>query len=335
MVNVYYDNDADLSFLSGERIAIIGYGNQGRAQAQNMRDSGLNVIIGSRRNPDWDRAIQDGFEVYPINEAAERGSIIFLLIPDEIQPTVYEQEVKDKLSEGKALVFAHGYSIRYGFIVPPKHVDLLLLAPRVTGIDVRDRFISGHGVPAFVYVGQDASSKGKEKLLALAKAIGATYVGAMEISFAEETELDLFNEHWIAPMIKRTILLAYEVLVEEFGYNAEAVLMELYISGERADFLREFGKTGFYEEIKYHSPTSQYGTLSRASRVLPEEHKKTVRQIIKDIKTAAFAREWQLEQQKGFPIFNQLKELAFKHPINEAERHVRELVQIAVPEHKE
>lgn len=331
MVKVYYDNDADLSALEGETIAIVGYGNQGRSQAQNMRDSGLNVIIGSRRDPDWDSAVQDDFEVYPISEAAERGSIIFLLIPDEVQPIVYEQEVKEKLSAEKALVFAHGYSIRYGFIVPPQRVDLLLLAPRVTGIDVRDRFVSGHGAPAFVYVEQDASGKAKERLLALAKAIGATRAGAMEISFAEETELDHFNEHWIAPMMKRTILLAYEVLVEEFGYTPEAVLMELYISGERADFLRDFGKTGFYEEIKFHSTTSQYGTLSRAPRVLPDEAKKTIREIIKDIRTGVFAREWQSEQARGFPVFTKLKELALKHPINEAERRVKELVRIEKP----
>lgn len=331
MVKVYYDNDADLAVLAGETIAIVGYGNQGRAQAQNMRDSGLNVIVGSRRDADWDCAVQDGFEVYPISEAVECGSIIFLLIPDETQPTVYEREIEDKLSAGKTLVFAHGYSVHYGFLVPPQNVDLLLLAPRVTGIDVRERFVSGHGAPAFVYVEQDASGKAKERLLALAKATGATRAGAMEISFAEETELDHFNEHWIAPMIKRTILLAYEVLVEEFGYTSEAVLMELYISGERADFLREFGKTGFYEEIKFHSTTSQYGTLSRAPRVLPDEAKKTIREIIKDIRTGVFAREWQSEQARGFPAFNKLKGQAFKHPINEAERQVKELVRIEKP----
>lgn len=331
MVKVYYDNDADLSVLKGETVAIVGYGNQGQAQAQNMRDSGLNVIVGSRRDPDWDGAVQDGFEVCPISEAAERGSIIFLLLPDEMQPTVYEREIKDRLSAGKALVFAHGYSIHYGFVTPPEHVDLLLLAPRVTGIDVRDRFVKGHGAPAFVYAEQDASGRAKERLLALAKAIGATRAGAMEISFAEETELDHFNEHWIAPMIKRTILLAYEVLVEEFGYTPEAVLMELYISEERADFLREFGKTGFYEEIKFHSTTSQYGTLSRAPRVLPDEAKKTIREIIKDIRTGVFAREWQSEQARGFPAFNKLKGQAFKHPINEAERQVKELVRIEKP----
>ncbi len=331
MVKVYYDNDADLQALEGETITIVGYGNQGRAQAQNMRDSGLKVTVGSRRDPDWDRAVQDGFEVYPISEAVGRASIIFLLLPDEVQATVYEREVKDKLSAGKALVFAHGYSVHYGFVIPPKNVDLLLLAPRVTGVDVRDRFVKGHGAPAFVSVEQDASGKAKERLLALAKAIGATRVGAMEISLAEETELDHFNEHWTAPMMKRTILLAYEVLVEEFGYTPEAVLMELYISEERADFLREFARTGFYKEIKFHSTTSQYGTLSRAPRVLPDETKETIRGIVKDIREGIFAREWQLEQALGYPVFNKLKELAFKHPINEAERQLKEVVKIENP----
>lgn len=328
MVKVYYDSDADLSVLKGETIAIVGYGNQGRAQAQNMRDSGLNVIVGSRRDPDWDQAVQDGFEVYPISEAAERGSIIFLLVPDEAQAITYEQQIRDKLSAGRGLVFAHGYSVHYGFVIPPKYVDLLLLAPRAMGIDVRARFVSGHGAPAFVYVGQDASGKAKERLLALARAIGATRVGAMEVSFAEETELDHLEEQWIGPMMKRTMLLAYEVMVEEFGYTPEAVLMELYISGERADILRECGKTGLFKEFRFHSPTSQYGTLSRAPRVLPDEAKKIIREIVRDIKTGTFAREWQLEQAAGFPVFNKLKELAFKHSINEAERRVKELVQI-------
>ncbi|MFH1031828.1 MAG: ketol-acid reductoisomerase [Chloroflexota bacterium] len=328
MVKIYYEKDANLSILKDETIAIIGYGNQGGAQAQNMRDSGLNVIVGSRKDKDWDRAVQDGFKVYPISDAVKRADIIFFLVPDEMQSTVFEREVKNNLTAGKALVFAHGYSIRYGLLVPPQNVDVLLLAPRVTGIDVRERFVKGHGAPAFVYVKQDASGKAKQRVLALAKAIGATRAGAMEISFDEETELDHFNEHWVAPMMKRIILLAFEVLVGEFGYTPEAVLMELYVSGERSDFLREFGKTGFYEEIKHHSTTSQYGTLSREPRVLPDEAKKIIRGIVEDIKAGVFAREWQLEQERGYPAFNKLKEAAFKHPINKAEKKVKELVKI-------
>jgi len=328
LVKVYYDSDADLSVLKDETVAVVGYGNQGRSQAQNMRDSGLKVIIGGRRDPDWDRAVEDGFEVCPVGEAAERGSIIFLLLPDEVQPGIYEQEIKSRLTPGKGLVFAHGYTVHYGFISPPEDVDLLLLAPRAMGIDVRERFRRGHGAPAFVYVGQDASGKAKDRLLALARAIGATRVGAMEISFAEETELDHLDEQWISPMIKRTMLLAYEVLVEEFGYTPEAVAMELYVSGERADILRECGRTGLYREFQFHSRTSQYGTLSRAPYVLPDSAKEIVRKIVDDIKTGAFAREWQLEQMAGFPVFGRLKELASKHPINETEERLKELVKI-------
>lgn len=328
MVKVYYDEDADLSVLKDETVAIIGYGNQGRAQALNMRDSKVNVIIGNVKDQSWDQAVEDGFAIYPISEAAERGSIILLLIPDEVQASIYEREIKDKLSPGKALVFAHGYNIHYGFIIPPKHVDLLLLAPRVAGVNVRERFIKGHGVPTYVYVGQDASGKAKERLLALAKSIGATRAGALEISFAEETELDLFYEQWVKSTMRRVLILAYEILVKEFGYTPEAVVMELYASEGPADYLRGFAKVGIYEEIKLHSTTSQYGTLSREKIVMSDEAKEIIRNIIKDIRMGVFAREWQIEQMLGYPVFNKLKDFAFKHPIIEVEQRIKKLLKI-------
>lgn len=329
MVNVYYDKDADLSFLKDETVAVVGYGNQGRAQALNMRDSGLNVVVGSIKDASWDRAVGDGFNVYPISEAAELGTIILLLIPDEVQPMVYERDVKDHLKPGKALVFAHGYNIHYGFITPPENIDLLLLAPRMIGTYVRELFLKGSGAPAFIFVNQDASGRGKGRVLALAKAIGATRVGAMEISFAEETELDHFTEHFIAPVIMRCLQLSFEVLVEE-GYTPEAIVLEQYASGELSEVFKEMAVMGLFKQMALHSTTSQYGTLIYGDRVMPDEVRKLIKQIVKEIKTGVFAREWMLEQKMGYPVFKKLKEMALKHPINDVERRLRDMIRISL-----
>ncbi|MBS7651689.1 MAG: ketol-acid reductoisomerase [Candidatus Bathyarchaeia archaeon] len=327
MVKVYYDADADLKVISDKTIAVVGYGNQGRAQALNMRDSGLNVIVGSIRDESWDRAVEDGFKVYPISRASELAEIILFLLPDEVQPEVYNREVKENLSKGKALVFAHGYTIHYGFIKPPRDVDILLLAPRMIGTYVRELFQRGSGAPAFISVGQDASGEGLRRVLALAKAIGATRVGVMELSFAEEAELDHFSEHYTVPVIFRAIQLGFEALVEE-GYTPEAVLLEMYASGELAEVFRAAAKMGLYKQMSLHSTTSQYGTLTYSSRVMPDSAKGMIKEVIREIKTGRFAREWQLEQQAGYPMFRRLKEEALRHPINEVEERLRRMIRI-------
>lgn len=326
MVNVYHEEDADLKALRNEVVAIVGYGNQGRAQALNMRDSGLSVIVGSVQDESWKRAVQDGFSVYPIREASELASMILLLVPDEVQPTVYEMEIKEKLTAGKALVFAHGYNIRYGFIKPPSHVDVLLLAPRMIGAHVRELFVKGSGAPAFVYVQRDATGRAKERVLALAKAIGATRAGAMEISFAEETELDHFTEHFTMPVIMRAFQLSFEVLVEE-GYTPEAIVLEMYASGELSEVFDEMARVGLFKQLPLHSSTSQYGTLSYGPKVMPDETKKLIREVVREIKTGVFAQEWMREQNTAYPVFNRLRERAFGHPINEAEVRLRKTMR--------
>jgi ketol-acid reductoisomerase len=327
MVRVYYDADADLRVLSDKTIAVIGYGNQGRAQALNMRDSGLRVIVGNIRDESWERAVEDGFEVHPISEASELAEVILFLLPDEVQPEVYNREVRNGLRAGKALVFAHGYAIHYGFIEPPRYVDLLLLAPRMIGTYVRELFLRGSGAPAFISVGQDASGEGLRRVLALAKAIGATRVGAMEVSFADEVELDHFSEHYTVPVIFRAIQLGFEALVEE-GYPPEAVLLEMYASGELAEVFRAAARIGLYKQMSLHSRTSQYGTLTYGSRVMPDSAKGVIKEVIREIKTGRFAREWQLEQQAGYPMFKKLKEEALRHPLNEAEERLRRMIRI-------
>lgn len=329
MVNAYYDEDADLSAVKDETIAIIGYGNQGRAQGLNMRDSGLNVVVGNIKDASWDMAAKDGFEVYSIGDAAELAGVILLLVPDEVQPEVFEEEVKNKLRPGKSLVFAHGYNIHYGFITPPKYVDVLLLAPRMMGVYVRELFVKGSGAPAFIFAHQNASGKAKEKTLALAKAIGATRAGAMEISFAEETELDHFTEHFIMPVIIRALQLSFEVLVEE-KYTPEAVVLEHYASGELSEIFKEMAKVGIFKQMPLHSTTSQYGTLSYGKRVMPDETKKLIKEIIREIKTGVFAREWMMEQKTGYPVFKKLRQMVFTHPINEVERRLKEMVKISI-----
>ncbi|MGQ9679819.1 MAG: ketol-acid reductoisomerase [Candidatus Bathyarchaeia archaeon] len=329
MVNVYHDEDADLSILKGETIAIIGYGNQGRAQALNLRDSGLKVIIGNIEDESFKQALKDGFEVYSISEAAERGMIIFMLLPDEVQQKIFEREVRPHLKPGKAIVFAHGYNIHYGFIQPPNYVDVILLAPRMVGKFVRELYNKGSGAPVFLSAYNDASGKAKEKALALAKAIGSTRVGAMEISFAEETELDHFSEHFIAPIISRALILSFEVLCE-MGYTPEAVLLELYASGELSEVAKAMATDGLVAQLPFHSRTSQYGQLLYAERVMPDSEKEFIRQIVREIKNGTFAREWQMEQYLGFPVFRKLLEKAFAHPINQVEAKLKEKVTIDI-----
>lgn len=207
MPRVFHDEDVDPTALSGETVAVIGYGIQGRAQALNLRDSGVPVVVGNRNDHYRERAEADGFEVLAIPEAIERGSIMLFLLPDEVQPQVFRDEIGGRLQPGQGLIFAHGFAIRYRLVEPPDTIDLMLLAPRLPGQYVRDRFENGWGVPAFVAVERDASGRAWERLLGVARAIGVTRAAAIESSFAEETELDHFSEHfcirWCSALSKR------------------------------------------------------------------------------------------------------------------------------------
>ncbi len=328
MVRVYYDEHADLADIAQETVAIIGYGIQGHAQAMNLRDSGLKVVIDNRADTYRDRAKADGFEVQEIPDAALQGDIILLLIPDEAQAAVYNQSIRQTLTLGKALVFAHGFAIRYGVIQPPDFVDLLLLAPRMPGKYVRDLFLKGRGVPAYIYVGQDHTGRALKRVLALAKGIGATRAGALEVSFAEELELDHFSQHFTYPLIIRALQLAFEVLSEE-GYPAEAVLMELHGSGELGEVLLEAARIGLYAMIETHaSPACQFGIHAYARRVLPDETKELIREIIHEIRDGSFARELLEEQRKNYPRLRAMTEAARAHDLTETERRLRQLLKL-------
>jgi ketol-acid reductoisomerase len=288
-MKVYYDSDGNVAVLEGKCIAIIGYGIQGRAQALNLKDSGCDVIIGNIKDSCYQTAVDDGMVVSDIATASKKGDIIMVLIPDQAQKKVYEQSILPFLTDGNMLIFAHGYSIQFKEIVPPKHVDICLLAPRMPGRPIRDYYLDGGGVPAFVHVQQDYSGTAQSILLGLAKALGFTKSGAMEVTFRQETELDLFIEQFFLPLIIRGIRLSFDVLEQE-GYPAEAALMELYASGELGELLMMSAKDGIYRVWKNNaSPTCQYGIFRNSEKVLPEEKTKTIiKEVLEEIRNNQF-----------------------------------------------
>lgn len=318
MAQWYFDEDADLQTLDGMTIAIIGYGNQGRSQALNLRDSGLSVIVGSRRDQSYDRALVDGFPVFPLPEAARRADILFLLLPDEVMPQIFETDIADHLKDGGALVFASGYNITFDRLRPPPTVDLLLLAPRMIGQGVRDNFLNGQGFPSLVAVEQDASGHALERTLALARGIGSTKMGVVMSSFEEETTVDLFSEH-LGPLY--ALRRHYEALVEA-GCSPEVVLLELYASGESVAIAQAYRDLGIWEQITLHSRTSQYGqeVTARLSSEQETAERRRLAEIIRRIRSGAFADDWQKEQESGFTELERVRRENLAHPMVQEER---------------
>jgi len=326
-MRTYFDADASLDALRGQTLAIIGYGNQGRAQALNLRDSGLSVIVGNLRDESAQQAEQDGFRVLSIEEAAERGDVLALLIPDEVQRQVYDEVIARRLRPGQALDFATGYNIHYKQIVPPKTADVIMVAPRMMGAVVRESFMRGEGSPAFVAVAHDATGQALQKALAWARGIGATRAGVIETTFAEETELDLFQEQAFWPLILRTMLETYAFLVEK-GFPPEIVALEMYGTGEAAEIFGEMARVGMFKQMRLHSPTSRYGTLSNA-RSLPfgGQIRPFMENILAGLRSGKFAEEWRREQEAGYPVFKQLVAQVEGHPINEVEVRMHQLLK--------
>ncbi len=327
-MRAYYQNDASLDILRNMTLGIIGYGNQGRAQALNLRDSGLQVIIGGIGDESSRQAEADGFTVLTVAGAAERAEVLALLIPDEVQRQVYEEVLSRKLRPGQTLVFAHGYNIHYRLIVPPAAVDVIMVAPRMIGARVREAYAQGGGVPAFVAVAQDASGQALESALAWARGIGATRAGVLETTFARETELDLFQEQGLWPLLIRTMVLSYEFLVEQ-GFPPEMVALEMYGSEEAAEIFREMARVGFFRQMRLHSHTSQYGTLSRAHELpFVPDLRSFMGRAMAGIRDGSFAEEWRREQAAGYPRFKELRAQAEAHSLNEAERKMRQLLKL-------
>jgi ketol-acid reductoisomerase len=316
MARIYLEEDANLDILRGKKIGVIGYGNQGRAQALNLRDNGLDVTVGNIKDYAWDLAKKDGFNVREIDETTKDSDIVLILIPDEVTPKIFKEEIEPYLSPGKVIDFASGYNITYGFIVPPKGVDTILVAPRMIGKGVRELFEDKRGFPVLIGVEQDASGNGWDYALALSKGIGALLPGGCGVSssFYEETLVDLFSEHSWAGAMLYLLQSCYEVLVEE-GVSPEVAILELYASGELGEIGNSIAQLGLWNQLKLHSHTSQYGHMTWGKRYITEETKKIMKEAIEEIKDGRFAREWSLEQLLGLPSFNQLWKLRLSHPL--------------------
>lgn len=318
MARMYFEEDSDLRHLADQTICIVGYGNQGRAQALNMRDSGLSVIVGSRRDTSYETALQDGFSVFGVDEAVARADVIFLLVPDEVMAQVFGRDIAPNLAPGDMLVFASGYNIAFGLIQPPSDIDVVLIAPRMIGAGVRDTYLSGEGFPSLVAVHQSATETAFERMLALCEGIGSAKMGVIESSFLEETTVDLFAEQvGFLYAVRRYC----EVLVEA-GCSPEAAMLEFYASGEGIETARAYRDIGLWDQITLHSRTSQYGqeVTSRLSPEDEETERARLRAIISHIQDGSFAREWTAEQQAGFPEFNRVRDLNMAHEMREAER---------------
>lgn len=328
MIKVFYEADADLAALADKTIALIGYGNQGRAQALNLRDSGVKVVVGNREDEYAATAREDGFSPAPISEAVKSGDIVMILIPDEVQPGVYDEMIAPLLRERQTLCFASGYNVHFGLIRPPANVDVIMVAPRTIGREVRNAFEKGSGANADIDVRQDYTGQAWPVTLAIAKGIGCTRAGAFHTPFGVEAELDLFSEQALWPALFEVLLTAYDVLAEK-GYPREAIALELYGSGEAADIFRAMAQKGMFEQMRFHSPTSQYGVLSRradatGSHKLLEER---MRNALEYIRSGQFAQEWTREQKSGYPRYQRLRTEAFAHAINEADKAVRQLLE--------
>ncbi|MEE9259699.1 MAG: ketol-acid reductoisomerase [Candidatus Scalindua sediminis] len=305
MTKIYSDKDAKLSLLKGKKIAVIGYGSQGHAHAQNLRDSGLNVIVAQRKgSPNYDLAVKHGFKPVSAGKATQQADLIAILIPDELQTGAYETEIRPHLKKGKTLLFSHGFNIHFGQIVPPKNVDTIMVAPKGPGHLVRSEYVKGGGVPCLLAIHQDNSKKAKKTALAYAKGIGGARAGVLETTFAEETETDLFGEQAVLCGGASALVKAgFETLVEA-GYQPELAYFEcMHELKLIVDLFYQGGLTYMRHSI---SNTAEYGDLTRGPRIINEETKKEMKKILSEIQNGSFAKEWILENKAGRPMFNAL-----------------------------
>jgi ketol-acid reductoisomerase len=319
---VYYDDDADLSLVSGRKVAVIGYGSQGHAHALSLRDSGVDVRVGLREgSKSAEKAAEQGLPVATPAQAAAEADLIMMLAPDTAQRRIYAEAVQPSLSEGKALFFAHGFNIRYGLITPPAEVDVAMVAPKGPGHLVRRQFVDGKGVPVLVAVEQDATGNAFPLALSYAKGIGGTRAGAIRTTFTEETETDLFGEQAVLCGGTTALVQAgFEVLTEA-GYAPEIAYFEcLHELKLIVDLMYEGGIARMRYSV---SDTAEYGDLTRGPRVVDERVKDQMRRILAEVQSGEFAREWVGEDDAGRPNFTKLREQGAHHPIEEVGRTLR------------
>jgi len=324
MVQKYYESDADLGVLKGKKIAVIGYGSQGRSQSLNLKDSGLDVVIGLRPGKSWDAASKDGMKVMPVADAVKKADVVQILLPDEHQAAVYRTEIMPHLSDKKCLMFSHGFNIHFGQIVPPATIDVIMVAPKGPGAMVRRQYEEGKGVPALIAIHQDYTGNAHKIALAYAKAIGATRAVVLETTFREETETDLFGEQAVLCGGTTSLVKAgFETLVNA-GYSPEMAYLEvLHELKLIVDLIYEGGLTNMR---KYISNTAQYGDLTRGPRVIGPEAYVAMQKILEDIQSGRFANEWMLENMVNRPVFNALTKADEAHLIEDVGREVRAMM---------
>lgn len=322
MAKIYYDSDADLSVLNGRTVGIIGFGSQGHAHAQNLHDSGVNVVVGLYPgSKSWKKVEEAGLRVGTVDDVAQEADVIMILTPDQVQKAIYDDHIAPYLKAGKTLMFAHGFNIHFNAIRPPEDVDVSMIAPKGPGHLVRRVFEAGGAVPALVAIHQDATEGALATALAYGKGIGSTRSGILETTFREETETDLFGEQAIlcgglTQMIKN----AFETLVEA-GYQPESAYFETFHEVKLiVDLMYEGGMAKMRDSI---SDTAEYGDYTRGPRVSPPEQKAEMKKILREIQSGQFAREWILENQAGQPHFQALRRINAEHPIEEVGEEVR------------
>lgn len=328
---IYYNNDADLDLIKGKTIAVIGYGSQGRHQALNLRDNGLTVIIGQRPGgPGHAAASEDGFQPMPASKAAAQADIIQILVPDHLQAALFREEIRSGIRQGNMLMFSHGFTIHYGQIQPPEGVDVAMIAPKGPGHLVRREFEKGGGVPSLLAVHQDATGKARDIALAYAKGIGATSAGVIETNFAEETESDLFGEQAVLCGGMTSLVAAgFETLVEA-GYQPEIAYFEcLHEMKLIVDLMYEGGMKLMRYSI---SDTAEYGDLTRGSRVISPQVKEAMKQILADVQSGEFAKEWILENQAGRPVLQARRRQGAEHLIEKVGAELRAMMPWLKPQ---
>lgn len=317
-----YDKDADLGVIREKRIAVLGYGNQGRAQALNLRDAGLNVKVGLRKGQSWERAEEDGFSPMDIRNAASWADIIMMLVPDEVQPQVYA-EMHDLLHRGQALEFGHGFCIHYGFIIPPEGLDVIMVAPKAPGALVRKTFLEGFGTPALVAVHRDFSGRAMDIAMAIAKGIGATRAGVIKTTFREETETDNFGEQAVlCGGVSELIMKAFRLLVRE-GYQPEIAYFEvLHELKLIVDLIQSGGLEHMWDGV---SNTAEYGGRTRGPRVIDEHVEERMKELLEDIRDGSFAKEWMDEYYREMPELRRLREKGSNEQIELVGAELRKL----------
>ncbi len=325
MVKIYYEKDANLDLLAGKVIGIVGYGSQGHAHAQNLRDSGCQVIVAEvKGTPGWKAAAEAGFEVMLADEMAKKADIIVMLAEDNVQKAVYEGSIKKDLAAGNMLMFAHGFNIHYGQIVPPANIDVTMIAPKCPGHMLRQLYTENAGPPALVAVHQDASGKARNIALAYARGIGCARAGVLETTFAEETETDLFGEQTVlCGGITSLIKTGFETLIEA-GYQPEIAYFEVC---HELKLIIDLIYNGGLTYMRYSvSDTAEYGDYTRGPRVVDEMAADEMRQILAEIQDGSFAKEWILENQAGRPVYNALKRMDAEHPIEIVGAELRKMM---------